>query len=106
MPTRSPEEIRQSIEANRAEQEQHERHDQEPEPGPIAGAEQLPYAPRGGVQQVDQPGQREDPRDRPGHDAADQLLDLRGHLRLRERDLLAHQELHLLGDLLDRLTEL
>ena len=77
-----------------------------PSHGAVAGAEDLPDAPRGGVQQVDQAEQREDRGDRAGDDAADQLLDLLRHLGLRERDLLAHEELDLLGDLLDGLAEL
>jgi hypothetical protein len=92
--------------ADRAQQEQDQRDDQEPEPRAVARAQDLPHAPGGGVEQVDQAEQGEDARDRAGDDAADQLRDLLGQLGLGERDLLADQQLHLLGDLLDRLADL
>src|SRR3954451_4473027 len=91
--------------ADRAEQEQDQRHDEEAEPRPAAGVEQLPYPPRRRMQQVDQPEEGEHGGYGPRNDAADQARDLDGHLGLRERDLLADEELHLLGDLLDRLAE-
>ena len=43
----------------------------------------------------------DDPEDRP----ADQLGDLLGHLGLRELDLLVHEQLGLLGDVLDCASE-
>ena len=58
------------------------------------------------VQQVDQAGDGEDPGDDPDDGALEQLRDLLADLGLGELDLLADEELRLLGDVLDRLAQL
>ena len=69
-------------------------------------ADEVPDAPREGVQEVDQGEQGEDAGDDAEDRALDELRDLLGHLRLGERDLLADEQLGPLRDVLDGASEL